>query len=456
MKTKTISALMSLTLAAPFAFAHDGEIFEPGMGQVYSGIGNSKKDADAFEAATPGFRMAHEKLYIGFDSQNPTHPLNPANFLNKLNTIANDGQIPQLGLDFKGFHPSFLPMDHAISLGMEDAFLDLIAGLIKTFDKPIFILPGFEFNLVGYTPGIFPLAFDHIVERFRINGVKNVAWVWNAFIDSSTAPTQYDEKDLSGNYLWLGDPANVNWMAMNIFIADAWIKGSTSGNAVIMNNFIAFAELFNKPILYAETTSLLGQSILPTSDPLAQLQAQFLWANHFGHMFTNINCFDRIKGFLTISTNWSSLGNPLWLTWGDLRIEKNQFLLNLLQAELAKPQYLNGTPGGPTLPHPWIPWTKQVKSNGQNVDLDIFNLPPGSPALLFLSPFVLPDGANIGGVQGDWFLAPPIFYLFTFNAAANGKIQLSIPLPPATPAVTVYLQWVSAAGAPKPMKLVIQ
>ena len=452
MKTTFVSALLATTLltAAPFALGHDGEIYEPGKGTAFSGIGNNKPDADLFETAS-GFVTAHERFYMKFNSQNPTHPVSTPQLVNKFNNMGNQGQIPKIGLDYKGFHPSFLPMDQAITFGMEDAFLDLLADACILYGKPLFIMPGFEFNLVGYTPEIFPDSFDYIVEHFRNRGVKNVAWVWNAFIEE-TATTQYDDKNpVTGEWLWLPKTTSINWMAMNIFKAEAWIKGSQSQNAVIMQEFVDFAESFDKPILYAETTGLLGTDILDTADPGAQANADFIWNNHLSHLFENIECFDRIKGFTYISTDWPATGNPLWATWGDQTITNNQFLLNLFLAELNNGQYVNA---GDSLPHPWIPWLEQSVAPGDLANIDIHNLQPFEQAVLFLSPFLLPDGVNIGGVQGDWFLAPPVFFLLALPADATGEINLPVPLPndASLSGFTFYLQWVSASGAPKPQK----
>lgn len=451
---KLVILSATLALATTSASAHDGMKFEPPDGMAYTGVGNDKFESAALEAVTAPFRLAHEKLYIQWDDGNQSHPFNPVNFTNSLNKIGQEQQIPQLGWTFAGFDSvTFNSIDVEMQTGRYDTYIDTVAAIIKNFDKPMFIAPGIEFNFSGYTKGEFPKAWRYLVDRFRDQGVNNVAWIWNAVIES-TSLSQFDDTLPSGELAWWPGDEYVDGTSANVFVAHAWDPNSTTVNHDDLEDFLHFSEAHNKPMYNSETTGFLGIDNLDTTDPLAQLQANFEFANHFKFMLDYQENNTRAKGFVYISRDWTPF--PAWgPAWGNQIIQKNLFLLNLFQARVQNGKYLNAGDVNPTA---WSAHQIDKVALNDTVELDIRNVTPGAPAALFLSLSKLPNGVKIGGVPyGKFWLANPSF-LLAFPADAQGNIVLPgvIPNNPLFVGISFYTQWVSADGAPAPMKIVIQ
>lgn len=439
-------------LAAVSAAAHDGEMMEPKDGLALTGIGNSKFDADDFESSA-NLAPRMEKLYIDFDALTG-HPITPAKLQQKLNDIDADGQVAQIGIDFKGYDPTtFFPMDQAITMGMHDAFLQKIADGMKQFGKPVFLVPGFEFNLVGYTPGYYPKAFRYMVDFFRVRGVDNVAWVWNPFI-GDTAPTKFDAKAPSGEYLWWPGPEYVRWISANVFQATAWVNGSQDPKAVALNELVAFATAHRKPMMFSETTNKLGSGILPTSDPGAQAQANELWNDHFFHLFDFIERHPNVKGFVYISTDWSQ--TAAWAGWGNARVQDNAYLMQKFLDRVKSAEYGNG---GDSSFHPWVPHLVQKAPPGGFVPFQVHNLPAGAHAALMISKSLAASGIPFaGGVDGAFLLGGPVFHVATVAAGPDGKVTVPATLPstPTLSGQSFHSQWITLQGLPTPMKVEIQ
>lgn len=452
---KIVILSAAFALATTALSAHDGMKFEPPDGMSYTGVGNDKFESAALEAVTAPFRLSHEKLYIEWDDGNSTHPFNPINFGNALNKIGLDQQIPHLGWTFAGFDTiTFQSIDIEIPTGRYNSYIDSVAGLIKNYGKPMFIAPGVEFNFSGYTPGEFPKAWRYIVDRFRDQGVNNVAWIWNAVIESTSFSKFDDVVQPSGDLAWWPGDEYVDGTSANVFVAHAWDPNSTSQNHHDLVDFLNFSEAHNKPMYCSETTGLLGLDNFPTNDPLAQLQANYEFANHFKFMLDYQENNNRAKGFVYISRDWTPF--PAWgPAWGNQLIQKNLFLLQLFINRVTNGKYLNAGQSSPAAYSSHQ--IDKVPLNGI-VELDIHNVVPGAPAALFLSLAKLPSGVKIGGVpHGKFWLNSPTF-LLVFPSDAQGSIVLPgvIPNNPLFVGISFYTQWVAQNGAAAPMKITIQ
>lgn len=438
---------------APFAHAHDGEMLEPpdGAGKVLSGIGNNPVDATNFEAVAQTY-LGMEKVYEVFDGLS-AHIMDPTNFTNKLNKMANQGQIPQIGISWYGQDPNVpgQPMDIAIQLGWHDPFIDKLIVAIRNYGKPVFIVPGFEFNLAGYTPLEYPKAFRYIVDRFRAQDVDNVAWVWNPFVGG--AVDIFLDKTGSDWDWWPGEDY-VNWIGANGFNPTVWAtQNPINASSLAMIGLLAHADANDIPVMICETSGPINTDYLPTSDPGAQAQAASIWPSHFGPLWTMLEVEPQMKGFTYLSTDWA---NTQWPTWGDHRIQVNQYLLNRFLAELQDPIYSNG--GAQQFPRPWVPFKIFKAGLGGTLHFDVRNLAQGQLGALFLSPALLGAPLHVYPYPGDFWLAAPILSLGVFTATANDEIRLSATVPnnPSLIGVTFHSQWITTAGLPKPMTVEIQ
>lgn len=448
------AAIPILLLAlSPALSAHDGEMFETpdGAGRVMSGIGNNPVDATNFEAGT-GATLAMEKIYEVFDGLSE-HIMDVTKFTGKLNKMGDQGQIPQIGIFFYGSDPNTpaVPMDTAISLGWHDAFIDKMITAVKNYGKPVFIIPGYEFNLAGYTPLDFPKAFRHIVDRFRDQDADNVAWVWNPFVGGSVNIFL----DKTGNdWNWWPGAEYVNWIGANGFHPSVWAtQNPVNSSSWAMIHLLDHAEAYDIPVMICETSGPLFTNYLPTSNPGSQAQADSIWPSHFAPLWNMFDVEPQMKGFTYLSSDWST---TQWPTWGDHRIQISQPLTNKLLAEMADPIYAHA--GQQTFPRPWIPYKVFKTSLGATLHFDVMNLAQGQPGALFLSPTLLPVPLNVYPYPGQFWLAAPIIPVGIFTANANNRIRLSpvIPNDPSLIGLSFESQWITTAGLPKPMHIEIQ
>lgn len=442
----------ALFLTQNVLLAHDGEFMEPpdGAAGILVGIGNNPAEATAWEAVA-GMQTAVEKVYEVFDGLS-AHLLDVNNLISKLNKMDAQGQIPQLSLYFSGFDPSFLPFDQSITLGYHDAFIDKLAAVCNGYGKPIFITPGYEFNLGGYTEYHFPAAFRYIVDRCRqVHDVTNVAWMWNPFVGG--AVNTFLDKDAQGNYKWWPGAEYVNWIGVNGFNPTVWAtKNPINTSSLAMIGLLDFADQQNKPAMILETSAKLLEDIKVTADPQAQAQANDLMLNHFGPLFTMLKCEPQMKGFIYLSSNWA---NTQWPTWGDHRMQNNQFLLTQYLAEITGPEYQNANTYN--FPYPWTPCLIQKPSLGGPLNFDVHNVAPGKIAALFIAP-ALGTPVSIFPYNGTFQLAAPLFWVTTQVVGPTGKLRVSITIPndPQFAGLQFESQFITNAGIPKPMHVAIQ
>lgn len=199
---------------------------------------------------------------------------------------------------------------------------------------------------------------------------------------------------------------------------------------------------------------MIGASILPTSNPGAAAQADYLWNEHFFHLFDFIERTPRMKGFLYISTQWDSVA---WPGWGNCRVQDNAYLMQKYVAKLQGGSYANGS-DAPV--HPWVPHLIQKAPPGGFVPFQIANLPAGSPAALLISTSLSNPGLPFAGgsVDGLFRLAAPFFFVASVNANAAGTATVPTVLPslPSLSGQSFESQWISLHGLPTPMRVEIQ
>lgn len=202
-----------------------------------------------------------------------------------------------------------------IADGKMDADLKALLQVLKSFDRPIYVRPGFEFNgeWNGYTDGeIYKRAFIRFHEIADEIGADNLAFLWCYNPDAK-------ETDFIKYYP--GDEY-VDWWAIDIFNASSMSRENTE-------RFLSTAELHKKPVMLTEVT--------PYSYDITKGEG---WEEWFETYFEFVRSHPVIKG--TCYINWKWTDYPQWQNWGDARMEEaTDEILSAYRAELADPIYLH-------------------------------------------------------------------------------------------------------------------
>ena len=135
-----------------------------------------------------------------------------------------------------------------VASGARDSVIDARAADVKRLRQPILMSfchePGGAPNSSG-SPADYVAAWRHIVERFRQDGVRNVAWVWTLTAYSFRTGTAAEYYPGDQWVAWVGVDGYVN-------ISCPWLTvGWTSWDGVF-GAANAFARDHDKPLIIAE------------------------------------------------------------------------------------------------------------------------------------------------------------------------------------------------------------
>ncbi|HPG42126.1 MAG TPA: hypothetical protein PLP19_07950 [bacterium] len=204
--------------------------------------------------------------------------------------------------------------------GKYDQNIIALASACKTFDRPIFIRLGYEFDGShnAYPPDKYIAAWRYFVDKMRGQGVTNVAYVWHswgvgAYYGHDDFPDYYPELPAGTavtQELWYPGDDYVDWVGMSIF-GIGW--GNLATNSVVQW-LITFAETHNKPVMLAETAAIRTADgadpawVIPNTKWLEQV---------FGLCRDN----PAVKAFTYINVDWMA-DNPS-SSWGDTQIQSS-------------------------------------------------------------------------------------------------------------------------------------
>ena len=153
-----------------------GAIAPPGSGALFGAwvSGNTGYTVDQREAQI-GRKFGIVHRYHGWTEQFP----DPSEI-----KWAQSGRTLYLSWDARVFATNAPTRWSSIADGSQDAVIDAQAARIRSLGEPVFMdfsqEPETEVDDGRYgSPADFAAAFRHIVERFRAEGVTNVAWVWS-------------------------------------------------------------------------------------------------------------------------------------------------------------------------------------------------------------------------------------------------------------------------------------
>ena len=181
-----------------------------------------------------------------------------------------------------------------IADGKMDMEIKSLVQILKSFKRPVFCRPGFEFNgqWNGYTdPEIYKRAFIRFAEIVEECGADNIALLWC-----------YNPGGAAKDYMayYPGDEY-VDWWAIDIFDASSLTQTDTV-------SFLADAQQHKKPVMVTEAT--------PKGYDITQGEG---WEEWYEPFFRFVRENPVVKGTCYINWEWTTY--PQWSNWGDSRIE---------------------------------------------------------------------------------------------------------------------------------------
>jgi mannan endo-1,4-beta-mannosidase len=158
---------------------------------------------------------------------------------------ANQGAVPLVQMD-----PDNISVA-AIASGRYDAYLSDYAEAVRAYRHPVILSFGHEMNGYWYSwgyqhtsPTAFVAAWQHIVNLFRVEGARNVTWLW-------TVNTIHQRASVPSPGPWWPGSSYVTWVGI-----DGYYFNSSSSFASLFGPTIAAVRTLTRdPILIAETAA---------------------------------------------------------------------------------------------------------------------------------------------------------------------------------------------------------
>lgn len=215
--------------------------------------------------------------------------------------------IPQIGLSMTTDGTPEKHYEQHVAAGEYDALIDTLVQVLASYDRPVFLRIGYEFNgsWNGYQPNTYKQAFRRIYERLAAARVRNVATVWCYGPDS--------EQDAYTAF-YPGDDV-VDWWGIDLFKPASFTYASTG-------QFLADARTHRKPVMIGESTpKFVGVS-----------KGEASWNEWFRPYFDLIAVNPHVKAFCYINWNWARF--EYWKDWGDARIGQNNYVRDAYRREM--------------------------------------------------------------------------------------------------------------------------
>jgi hypothetical protein len=215
-----------------------------------------------------------------------------------------------------------------INNGSLDAKIDSMINTLKGFNRPVYLLFGYEFDGAwnSYDPAQFKSAWTRIWNRVdALNARNNISMVWH----SSTY--------CGGTYLghpfsdWYPGDSYVDMVAVSYF-------GASGCNYSAVDAVANFAHAHGKQVMIAESTPqgyAIGASTWRSTDGSNNTPPRYADTTEIWGWYTNFfNWINRqdVKIVTYINANWNA--QSMWAApysqgyWGDSRVQANSVILN--------------------------------------------------------------------------------------------------------------------------------
>lgn len=309
-----------------------GARLEPGN-RIIHGAG---QDPRGFNDYRQSFDREHQPLiymtYIGLCYPENTLVAWGARVRGELAAMDGVKAIPQIGLNLTGGKDDGSGMDALVAVGKFDAQIAAFADAVASFDRPVFIRIGYEFegSWNNYQSASFSTAWIRITRMLRERGLP-FATIWCVAGASSGWPAMSRLMEF-----YPGDPW-VDWWGVDIFSEDEFAKPQ-------LKEFLDAARAHRKPVAIGEMTPRY----------VGVLDGQKSWDRWFGPMIELLKRRPEIKATAYINWEWREWSDRLgftWHDWGDARLEHNALVRDRWVRELSNPIFLQATTDG-TVPLP--------------------------------------------------------------------------------------------------------
>ena len=136
--------------------------------------------ADAVEQST-GVKPAGAMWYLGVYEDDATI----ARTLDQIEqaVASHPGLVVNLGLSFGSASTPSPPYTPAVAAGGYDAVLRRLATVVERLPVPVYVRPGYEFDLLGGQygpPEVYKAAYRRVVDVMRSEGAANARFVWHS------------------------------------------------------------------------------------------------------------------------------------------------------------------------------------------------------------------------------------------------------------------------------------
>lgn len=241
----------------------------PADGSVYIGLDGDADIIDAFDAEAGIEKPAIRGGYVPVSGDF-------APFLDDFNPKQGTAPMVSWKIDFTG---------GKVTSGKMDAYLRAQADEVRTYGGPVFLRPDWEMNgnwmplwsLPAVTPAQYVAAWRHVVNVFRHEGVRNVAFVWSP---NTARYWQYPES------AWYPGDQYVSW-----FGVDGYPRVSAGSSIVTgpdgLNAVAQLARAHGKPLMLAEWAATL-----PDPDDGWAFDLVFNWAKAYPDTVKGLVYFD--------------------------------------------------------------------------------------------------------------------------------------------------------------------
>jgi len=294
--------LLFLGLAMP---ALSSSKFTPPPGKVILFVGQDQTEIAAYMKSVsvhPAGFMAYTSLNLeGLET-----PYDEGGGLQNAQSLMDDypPAVLQIGLYLVDSLPEIVN-------GNDNEPIDRLARWMKAARRPIFLRIGYEFDLPGnrYDPKLYVSSFRHIVDRFRRDGVNNVAFVWHSCAQS----------DATHIMDWYPGDDYVDWVGLSYF----------GQFPKFVNQVAEVAHKLNKPLMLAETSPWYRKSP----------EQKKLW---FKRLFEFIDTRG-VSALCYINCDWDALEAYRSQGFGNTRVQQSPELQRLWTDEISRDTYLKSS-----------------------------------------------------------------------------------------------------------------
>ncbi|NCC53587.1 MAG: hypothetical protein EOM20_20585 [Spartobacteria bacterium] len=309
----------SMTIDVPMYFRlmidTNNNRFIPSEDDILMIIGQDTNSIDQYVAATginPGGVMLYTSVQNAEGLTSPYADGGGTHYGQYLVDTYTQSVI-QIGLYMVG------ALDNVLA-GTYDSNIETLGNWMSATDRPVYLRIGYEFDAdwTNYETGKYVQVYRYLVDRFRSNGVDNVAYVWH----SQGYAVRHDPM------AWYPGDGYVDWVAVSVF-------GNPYGTCKpYVDRIVEIARTLNKPLMIGEASP---HGITATNGVDS-------WTAWYAPTLQFIREND-VKIFCYINCDWNA--PEMWqftsFNWGDARVQSDPEVFALWRYTATNSPFLHGS-----------------------------------------------------------------------------------------------------------------